>query len=92
MAEALKFEKEDEDGNPIQHSTTTHLSRKPRRAKKQRISTASVAASSDDDDDDFEAPLESDSSDDAGSCNEEVLPSNTEVITPTADCPCICTL
>jgi hypothetical protein len=85
MAEALQFEKEDEDGNPIQHSATARSSRKPRPAKKKRTSTASMVASSDGDDDDFEVMLESGSSDDAGSCDKDILPLNTEVITPAAD-------
>ena len=80
MAEALKFENKDEDGNPVQHSAVTHSSRKLRQAKKQRISTAGTVAS-DGDDEDFEALLVSSSSDDdaGGSDEEDLLPSNTEV-------------
>ncbi|KAN0131304.1 Ribonuclease H-like domain containing protein [Lactarius tabidus] len=76
MAEALQYEKEDEDGNPIQHHATARSFRKPRQAKRQRISTISVAPSSDEDDEDFKAPLESGSDDDTGSWDD---PSNTEV-------------
>lgn len=79
MAEALKFENEDEDGNPLQHSAVTHLSCKPWQAKKQHISTASMVAS-DGDDEDFEALFSSSSDDDTGGLDEEdLLPSNTEV-------------
>jgi hypothetical protein len=84
MAEALQYEKEDEDGNPIQHHATACLFRKTRQAKRQRISTISVAPSSDEDNEDFKAPLESGSDDDTGSWDD---PSNTEVITPAADYP-----
>lgn len=84
MAEALQREKEDEDGNPFQHSATARSFRKTRKAKKQRIGTASMAPS-DEDDEDFEAPLESGSDDDTGSSDN---PSNTEVITPATDYRC----
>jgi hypothetical protein len=79
MAEALKFENKDEDGNPVQHSVVTHSSRKLGQAKKQRISTASTVASFDGDDEDFAALISSGLDDDASGSDEDLLPSNTEV-------------
>ena len=79
MAEAIKFENEDEDGNTVQyHSSKARSSCKTRQVKKQRIDTAGVVASSDSDDEDFEASVESGPGSNSKSY-EDVLPLNAEV-------------
>ena len=77
MAEALQFEKVDEDGNPDKHYLGS-TSRKPRKAKRPRVDSglAATLGSSDKDDPDFE---ESESDSTSGNDSDGILPSNAEV-------------
>lgn len=84
MAEALEYEKADNDGNPIKRLTTLTV-RPPRKScqvKKQRIDTTDMGASSDEDDCDYQdtepAELESESSSPSEGDCQDTLPSNAE--------------
>ncbi|KAF8502580.1 hypothetical protein F5888DRAFT_1904208 [Russula emetica] len=81
MAEALEYEKADNDGNPIKRLTTLTVRppRKSRQVKKQRIDTTDMGASSDEDDCDYQdtepAELESESSSPSEGDCQDTLPS-----------------
>ncbi|KAF8485553.1 hypothetical protein F5888DRAFT_1911735, partial [Russula emetica] len=85
MAEALEYEKADNDGNPIKRLTTLTVRppRKSRQVKKQHIDTTDMGASSDEDDCDYQdtepAELESESSSPSEGDCQDTLPSNAEV-------------
>lgn len=82
MAEALEYEKADDDGNPIKRPATLTVRppRKSRQAKKQRIDTAEMGASSDEDDRDYQdtEPAESESTSPSDRDCQDILPSNAE--------------
>src|SRR6266581_4028416 len=84
MAEALHFEKVDEDGNPDKRylGSTASTSRKPQKAKKPRVDTGTTLTlgSSDKDDHDFECPEKSESDSTSDTDSDGVLPSNAEVL------------
>jgi hypothetical protein len=82
MAQALAYEKVDEDGNLVKRfATAVGTSRKPRKAKKPRLDTSATVGlvSSDDDDIDFKCPEGSMSDSESDSNSDDMLLSNTEV-------------
>jgi hypothetical protein len=86
MAEALEYEKADDEGNPIKRPTnvTVRRPRKPRQTKKQRIDTTEMGASSDEEDHDYQEsvqdtePAESESTSPSEGDRQDTLPSNAE--------------